>query len=83
MARNNPNWLLVKQFEYGGAIHEFSIRVNNEPPVIKISGIDYAVEDDIWHTFDATLTEDLTGAVPTCTMLDSRRPSTRVPCRLM
>ena len=41
-----------------GAIHEFSIRVNNEPPVIKISGIDYAVEDDIWHTFDATLTED-------------------------
>ena len=24
----------------------------------KISGIDYAIEDDIWHTFDATLTED-------------------------
>ena len=42
----------------GGAQHEFSIRVNNQPPVIKISGVDYAVEDDIWHTFDATLTED-------------------------
>lgn len=41
-----------------GASHEFSIRVNNQPPVIKISGIEYAVEDDIWHTFDATLTED-------------------------
>ncbi|MEK9908801.1 MAG: hypothetical protein VW498_00390 [Candidatus Thalassarchaeaceae archaeon] len=41
-----------------GAQHEFSIRVNNQPPVIKISGVDYAVEDDIWHTFDATLTED-------------------------
>ena len=41
-----------------GASHEFSIRVNNQPPVIKISGIDYAVEDDIWHTLDATLTED-------------------------
>tara|TARA_X000000368_G_scaffold375997_1_gene328772 strand:+ start:1802 stop:3286 length:1485 start_codon:yes stop_codon:yes gene_type:complete len=41
-----------------GATHEFSICVNNEPPVIKILGIDFAVEDDIWHTFDATLTED-------------------------
>jgi len=41
-----------------GAIHDFSIRVNNEPPVIKISGIDFAVEDDTWHIFDATLTED-------------------------
>ncbi len=41
-----------------GSQHEFSIRVNNQPPVIKISGVDYAVEDDIWHTFDATLTED-------------------------
>lgn len=41
-----------------GAIYEFSIRVNNQPPSIKVSGIDYAIEDDIWHIFDASLTED-------------------------
>ena len=41
-----------------GSIQEFSIRVNNEPPTIKISGIDFAIEDDTWHTFDASLTED-------------------------
>ncbi len=41
-----------------GSIYEFSFRVNNEPPSVKISGIDFAIEDDTWHIFDASLTED-------------------------
>ena len=49
---------LDQYFDDFGKSHKFSIRVNNQPPVIKISGIDFAIEDDTWHTFDATLTED-------------------------
>lgn len=41
-----------------GASQVYSIRVNNEPPVIKVNGIDSEEESDGWHTFDASMTED-------------------------
>lgn len=41
-----------------GATISFSIRVNNAPPIIKVSGLDAVEESDGWHTFDASMTED-------------------------
>ena len=38
--------------------HSFSIKVNNEPPVIKIQGMEYVEESNELYVFDASDTED-------------------------
>jgi len=48
---------LENAFDTGASI-TFSIRVNNAPPIIKLTGVDAAEESDGWHTFEASMTED-------------------------
>ena len=44
---------------YGNGIaHSFTIKVNNAGPVIYLDGIDTVDEENTWHIFDASDTED-------------------------
>ena len=61
ITENLDGWYLMEVTLFSGSnsiTQSFTIKVNNQPPVINLQGISHDHEFNGWHTFDASQTED-------------------------